>query len=186
MNKLPKKAKKVFTGVIHDTYQWQQKMFDGSYATFEMIKRQGSVVIIPVVKDKIVILKQKQPGTNWFYDVPAGRRDVPGETPRQTALRELKEETGLKPKKLKLWYKQSKSSKVIHNVYVYIAYDCEQKWEQSLDSGEKIQVKSVTFDQFLKLSDLPTFRAKELTIEMLRARLNPKKKKQLRQLFFPK
>ncbi len=37
--KIPPNAKRVFKGIIFDVYQWQQKMFDGSKETFEMLKR---------------------------------------------------------------------------------------------------------------------------------------------------
>jgi hypothetical protein len=33
--KTPKGAKLAFRGVVFDVYQWKQRMFDGSYQTFE-------------------------------------------------------------------------------------------------------------------------------------------------------
>ncbi|KKT71448.1 MAG: NUDIX hydrolase [Candidatus Moranbacteria bacterium GW2011_GWF1_44_4] len=58
---LPKNAKRVFRGVIFDVWQWKQKMFDGSLATFEKIKRPDTVNIVGVVGKRIIILRQKQP-----------------------------------------------------------------------------------------------------------------------------
>ena len=43
---IPKDARCVFKGVIFEVWQWEQKMFDGSMATFERIKRPDTVVII--------------------------------------------------------------------------------------------------------------------------------------------
>lgn len=46
---LPKETKKVFSGVISEVYQWPQKLFDGTTATFEMIKRPDTVKIVAVL-----------------------------------------------------------------------------------------------------------------------------------------
>lgn len=56
--KIPEDAKLVFKGVIFDVYQWEQEMFDGTYETFEAIKRVGTVQIIPTIGDKALPLSQ--------------------------------------------------------------------------------------------------------------------------------
>jgi hypothetical protein len=33
-SKLPEGATKVFSGISYDIYQWQQLLYDGSYATY--------------------------------------------------------------------------------------------------------------------------------------------------------
>src|SRR5262245_41046843 len=115
---VPKNAKRTFKGIIFDVYQWPQKMFDGTTKTFEVIRRQDSVVIIPVMKNgKIAITKQKQPAMDWFYSVPAGRIDKPGESPKQTAIRELREEAGLVAEKMKLWKTVRHRGKIVYNIY---------------------------------------------------------------------
>ena len=63
---IPKNARLVFNGKLFQVYQWRQKMFDGSYQIFERARRADSVITIATVKDKIVVLKQKQPGTKWL------------------------------------------------------------------------------------------------------------------------
>ena len=172
--RIPSKAKRVFKGVIFDVYQWKQKMFDGSIETFERLKRPDTVEVIGITKDKkIIILKQKQPDRNWFLSLPGGRVDKK-EIPRKSALRELKEETGYASKKIKLWNKFSGPSTIKWTIYTFIAKDCEKIGKLILDSGEKIKVKLVTFNQFLKLSDDPSFRSRELIIHLLRARLDKK------------
>ncbi len=181
---LPKNAKKVFEGIIFDVFQWPQKMFDGSTATFEKVVRENTVVIVPTVGKKIVILKQKQPGLNWYYDLPSGRMDKVGESPKQAALRELKEETGLVPKKIKLWKTYKPSGKVLQKVYFFIAYDCSKVYEQKLDPGEKIQVGYKTFDEFLKLSDHPRCFFGPLMIDVLLARIHKQNYEYLKNALF--
>jgi hypothetical protein len=60
--KIPKKARRVFKGVIFDVYHWPQKMFDNSTVTFEMLKRADTLQVIAITPDKkILLLKEQQP-----------------------------------------------------------------------------------------------------------------------------
>ena len=49
---IPEEAKKVFQGEIFAVYQWPQEMFDGSFATFEMLRRADTVKILAVVTEE--------------------------------------------------------------------------------------------------------------------------------------
>ncbi|HVS79005.1 MAG TPA: NUDIX domain-containing protein, partial [Candidatus Saccharimonadales bacterium] len=101
-NLIPVNAKKVFDGKIFDVYQWPQKMYDGTTETFEMLKRPNTVVVLAIKDGELVILKQSQPNLqNEFMDFPGGRADE-GETPLESAKRELLEETGMTFKNWKL------------------------------------------------------------------------------------
>ncbi len=183
---IPRQAKRVFKGVIFDVYQWPQKMFDGTTKTFEKVRRQNTVVVIASIGKKLVVLKQQQPGSTWYYDLPSGRMDKAGEQPRAAAARELLEETGLAARSLKLWRTYSPSGKVVQNVYFYIATDCRKARGQQLDSGERITVSTVGFDQFLKLSDHPKAFFGPLMIDLLLARIHPENYRYLKNAFFGK
>ena len=74
----PPEAKRVFAGVIFDTYQWQQKMFDGSFSTFEMLKRPDTVEVIALKGDRIIVLEQEQPTLGSFRILPGCRSDIEG------------------------------------------------------------------------------------------------------------
>ena len=43
---IPINAKKVFQGIIFDVYQWEQKLFDGTVATFEKLKRPDIDIVL--------------------------------------------------------------------------------------------------------------------------------------------
>src|SRR3990167_56699 len=97
---IPKKAKRVFKGVLFDVYHWEEKMFDGSHQTYEKIKRKDSVTVIAVTEDdKIILLDEEQPGRKPFLAVPGGQVDE-GETFEQAGRRELLEETGYEPREM--------------------------------------------------------------------------------------
>lgn len=181
---IPKHAKRVFKGIIFEIYQWPQKMFDGSVAIFERARRINTVVIIATAGNKIVLLKQQQPGNGWYYDLPSGRMDKAGESPKAAALRELREETSLKPEKLKLWKVYSPGGKVSQKVYFFVAQNCKKVSEQKLDPGEKIQVFYKNFEDFLKLSDHRRTFFGPLIIDVLLARVHPQNRSYLKKVFF--
>ena len=92
---IPPHAKKVFEGTIFDIHQWQQEMFDGTTATFELASRPSVVVTHPVMGDKILVVKEEQPGRPPYLSAPAGFSEKQDIDALATGKRELKEETGL-------------------------------------------------------------------------------------------
>ena len=155
---IPAQAECVFNGVIYDVYHWQQTMFDGSTATFEMLKRPDTIKVIAIRDGKIVILEQQQPDTKLFYDVPGGRHDHPGETEVQAAQRELKEETGLEFAEWRLLSVTQPHGKVEQFIYIYLASEFVSETEQQLDAGEKISVHYLTLAEVKQLFDAPNAR----------------------------
>lgn len=149
--KIPKQAKRVFKGVIFDVYHWQQKMYDGSYATFEMLKRPSAVRVIAVQGDKIILNKESQPGIKKMLGTFGGRMDKKGETPLQCAKRELLEEAGLESKDWELLNSsETYPEKMDFTVYLYVARNCKKVKKQMLDAGEKITTVPVSYNQFIK------------------------------------
>jgi len=168
--KIPKQAKRVFKGKIFDVYQWPQKMFDGSMATFERLKRPDTVQIIPIVGDKIIIANEQQPDRCARRGFIGGRTEL-GEKPLQTAKRELLEEAGLKAKKWTLLKVYSPYIKMDWRIYFYIAHDCKKIAKQKLDGGEKISLQKVSFDQFIKYVETRKSFAIEFTVDVLKMKL---------------
>lgn len=149
---VPTKAEKVFHGEIYDVYQWPQKLFDGSTATFEMVSRPDTVKVIAVKNDKIVIVKQRQPTLDWYYDFPSGRHDDTQETELEAAKRELREETGMRFKNWKLIDVGQPFIKIDWLVYTFLATDFIDQGAQDLDAGEEIEVMELSFGDVQKLA----------------------------------
>jgi 8-oxo-dGTP pyrophosphatase MutT (NUDIX family) len=179
---IPKNAKKVFSGVVFDTYQWRQKMFDGSYATFEKIKRVDTVSIIPIIDGKLILAKQKQPGGKIHLGCVGGRVDK-GESILKAAKRELLEESGLVAKELKLWHAVQPFSKIEFAYYVFIAKGCKKIQKQNLDSGEKIELVSCTFDEFIKLTADENFDGSEVSLKIYHSLSDKKIMEKYRKMF---
>ena len=149
---VPAEARKVFAGEIYNVYQWPQELFDGSKATFEMVSRPDTVKIIAVKGDKIVIVKQRQPTLDWYYDFPSGRHDEPGETELDAAKRELREETGMEFKNWRLIAVKQPFIKIDWLVYTFLATDFVRQGPQNLDAGEEIEVLEMGFDEVKNLA----------------------------------
>ncbi|HZP55176.1 MAG TPA: NUDIX domain-containing protein, partial [Candidatus Saccharimonadales bacterium] len=143
---IPSAAQKVFTGVIFDVYQWPQKMFDGTTATFEMLKRPDTVTVIPVLSDKIITIEDEQPHSGARLSFPGGRVDK-NERTLDAAKREIKEETGHEFKSWRLIKVWQPHTKLEWFIYFYVAWDGLKRTDSRLDSGEKIKLKKVNFSE---------------------------------------
>lgn len=181
---IPPNATKVFKGKLFDVYQWEQTLYDGTIQTFEKVKRPDTVVIIPVLDDKMILLtEQEQPGRGFFVDAPSGRIEE-GEEVMHAAQKELIEETGYEAAEYVLWKTEQPLSKIEWVVYVFIAKGCKKVTEKNPDAGEKISIKPVSFQEFLEQAKNKQFRAKELVADLLEALYDEAKKEELKNLFY--
>lgn len=152
---VPRNAIRVFKGIIYDTYHWEQELFDGSFTTFEMLKRPDTIKVIAIHNDKIAILKQGQPNQNDFYDIPGGIHDHEDEDELEAVKRELLEETGLSFSDWKLINVVQPHRKIEQFVYTFLATNLNSKTKQKLDSGEKITVKFMSFEDAKNILSSP-------------------------------
>jgi ADP-ribose pyrophosphatase len=152
---VPEQAKRVFKGVIYEVYQWQQQMFDGTYATFEMLKRPDTVKVLAEKDNTLIILDQEQPGQAAFYDLPGGRHDYDNETELDAIKREMLEETGMTFNSWKLIDVWQPFSKIESFMYLFSATDFLSQTDQQLDAGEKIKVMQFNLSELKNLLSDP-------------------------------
>jgi ADP-ribose pyrophosphatase len=179
-NKIPEHAKKVFAGEIFDVYQWEQELFDKSKAIFESLRRSDTVTVIPVTEDgKIMLIEEEQPHIPLHLKNIAGKVD-PGETPEDTAKRELLEETGYECNNLRLWYTQNLVYKIDWTVYTFVAQGCKKVSEQNLEGGERITPVLFEFDDFIEKVCEEDFPNLSLKVKILEAKLDSEKMRDLK------
>ena len=145
-------------------------MYDGSTATFEMLRRPDTVKIIGILtpteqaclknvvkittseEDRVVITKQKQPRKDWFYDYPGGRVDAEDKDELAGAKREMLEEAGLEFENWKLADVKQPFNKIDWLVYTFVANSLKSQHLQKLDAGEMIELELATVPEIKSLS----------------------------------
>lgn len=184
-NLLPSNAKKVFSGIIFDVYQWPQKMYDGSMQTWEMLKRPDTAGVIPITSDnKVILQEQQQPGREVYFSLPGGRVEDMDSVSLE-AVREFREETGYEPGILKFWKSvREPSHKIDFMAHIFLAQNCKQVADLKTDGGEKIKLKILSLDELLELFVQQRIKFNEIAIEMVRAYYDKEFRKKLEDFFF--
>jgi len=80
------------------------RALDGETLERHVVHHPGAVVVVPVDDDgNVVMVRQWRAAVGGtLLEIPAGKRDVPGEPPEVTAARELEEEVGRRAGSLQL------------------------------------------------------------------------------------
>ncbi len=91
----------VFDGALLHVRKDTVELPDGKHTVREYIRHPGAVALVAHAPDGgILLLNQfRYPLDRVFVELPAGKID-PGESPEETGLRELEEETGFRAREL--------------------------------------------------------------------------------------
>jgi len=115
----------VTRGFRVDVTTEQVRLPNGVEIVLDIVEHPGAAAIVPFVSDDVVLLiRQYRHATGGFLlEVPAGKID-PGETPIETAGRELQEEAGQRAGRLEslgwIWTTPGFTNEKIH---LYAAFD---------------------------------------------------------------
>lgn len=92
----------IYKGKIIDVYRDDIILPDGNPAKREYIKHIGAACVVPVTDEgEVVMVRQyRYPFHSVLLEVPAGKLDSKDEDPLNTAIRELKEETGAEAREI--------------------------------------------------------------------------------------
>ncbi len=118
----------------------------------EIVRHPGAAVILPVAADRRVILIRqfRYAAGETLLEVPAGTID-PGESPEETAARELVEETGYHARRLEKLAEFFPSPGILaERMHLFLATELEKR-EAAPEADESLQVEELPFERALAL-----------------------------------
>jgi len=133
------KQDEIHKGKIFSLWGGQVALDNGEIAVREYIRHSGGVGIVPVVDEKVVLIRQFRIAIEReLIELPAGRLE-PNEDPIACAARELEEEIGYRANRLipiASYFSSVGSSN--ERMYLFLALDLE-KTERQLEPDERIR-----------------------------------------------
>lgn len=130
-------------------------MPDGETATFDTFHSEGQefVAVIGLTPDKkAIVARQFRFGPEKVYDeLPGGFVDK-DEQPEDAAKREFREETGYEVGRIEYLGAYHKDTYMNALWHVFLATDCTQISEQTLEAEEHIEIRLITIDQLIENS----------------------------------
>lgn len=145
-------SEKIYKGRVFDVTVDRFQSAAKGKVSIEIVRHNGGAGAIPVMGNgNIGLVRQwRYPMERFSLEISAGRIE-PGQTPEQTAARELEEEMGLKAEKLvKLSEFNVAPGYCEERIHVYLATGIEQS-QQQLDDDEEIEVVEMPYAEAMKL-----------------------------------
>jgi len=136
----------IFSGKVFDVHLDRALLPDGREVGREVVLHNGGASIVALDAQGCVYLVRqwRYPFAAELLEIPAGKLGE-GEDPRECALRELKEETGMVAGRMvplgDYYATPAYCSEVLH---IFLALDLE-KSQQCLDDGEFLEVVKMPF-----------------------------------------
>ena len=102
MKEVPFASETIYDGKILHVERWKVHTPTGAEAFREVVLHKGAAAVIPLFEDGTTVLVRQHRVTidRVTYEIPAGKLDTADEDPRDCAVRELREETGLTAEKI--------------------------------------------------------------------------------------
>ena len=145
------KRERCYEGKIFALDHLDVELPDGRIEARDVIENADAACVVAIdEEDRLLLVKQYRIAAGRVLtEIPAGKLN-PGESPREGALRELLEETGCIPGKLKyLFGLQMTPGFVTETVHHFLASDLSFV-EAQPDDGEFLQVERVPFAQVVQ------------------------------------
>jgi 8-oxo-dGTP pyrophosphatase MutT (NUDIX family) len=139
-------SRTVYEGKIASVREDEFRYADGSTSTREVVGHPGAVAMVVHDEEHLYLVRQPREavGEEALLELPAGKLDVPGESPLDCAKRELAEEVGKSAsewRELKRFF--TSPGFAAEEVIVYLATELAEA--QAGDAGEEERLEVVAW-----------------------------------------
>ena len=144
----------LFQGLRFSVVRKQLKSRSGVQVVREIIEHPGSVTILPILEgDRVCLIKNQRPAVaTTLIELPAGTLES-GETPLQTARRELAEETGWRAGSWKQLHAFYLSPGILNErMFLFLATDLSPG-QPARETGEHIENLILSWQEALSMAD---------------------------------
>lgn len=132
-------SKRIYTGNLLKLNADRVLLSNGRKSYRECVNHPGAVSILPVLEDKSIIMVRqfRYAVSDYLLEIPAGIIEK-GEKPEETAIRELKEETGYSADNVEelMWFYPSPGY-TNERIYIY-RIQCSKPQERKPEGGIEI------------------------------------------------
>ena len=149
----------LITGKYLTYERWQVEQSNGRKAMREIVRPPDAVAIVPIDSNGIVhLVRQSRPAVDdVLLEIPAGLIDA-GESPAETAERELIEEIGRRPLKLipliSYWHAEGYST---GRIWLFLAHGLEEIPDFQPNPNEILEQVSVPFADAVRMVEKGEF-----------------------------
>jgi ADP-ribose pyrophosphatase len=142
----------VYQGAVFGVRRDQVLEPGGLRTTREVITHSGSVVVLPVLPDKkIVLIRQYRHATRqYLWELVAGRMDE-GESVKEAAARELLEETGYRAKSFKVFLDVFPTPGFLEERMYILLAEGLTAGQAEPEEDEKIQVRPYSLNELKQM-----------------------------------
>ncbi len=146
------KSDKIYEGKIVNLRVDTVEMPDKKYSKREIVEHAGAVAMICITPDDSMILvrQYRKAVESFLLEIPAGKLEL-NEEPRETAIRELREEIKMDPKKLTYLSEFYTSAGYCNEkIHLFLAEELV-KGDYESEPGEFLEVVEIPIEELVKM-----------------------------------